>query len=207
MKQWQSTKLLVNIAHYIDILEPVQILSLALQKKGVDAVNSANSLLKTNSKFHKLDKRPVELYPSIAYLKGNIAENDDRESLFKRLFKINSFGNELLNLNSKKAKELPHVTKAVYNCLENDEEGFLKHVTTILNTERWLKKCLDGSGGIEFADNEVLELYNRFLEPLKIAGFDCTETDLLDEWHKLVSQKLTCIYNFIFKNMVLHMWF
>ena len=149
----------------------------------------------------------MELYPSIAYLKGNIAENDDRESLFKRLFKINSFGNELLNLNSKKAKELPHVTKAVYNRLENDEEGFLKHVTTILNTERWLKKCLDGSGGIEFADNEVLELYNRFLEPLKIAGFDCTENDLLDEWHKLVSQKLTCIYNFIFKNMVLHMWF
>ena len=199
--------MLVNIAHYIDILEPVQILSLALQKKEVDAVNSANSLLKTNSKFHKLDKRPVELYPSITYLKGNITENDDRESLFKRLFKINSFGNELLNLNSKKAKELLHVTKAVYNHLENDEEGFLKHVTTILNTERWLKKRLDGSDGIEFADNEVLELYNRFVEPLKIAGFDCTETDLLDEWHKLVSQKLTCIYNFIFKNMVLHMWF
>ena len=32
-----------------------------------------------------------------------------------------------------------------------------------------------------------MALYNRFLEPLKIAGFDCTETDLLDEWHKLVS--------------------
>ena len=52
------------------------------------------------------------------------------------------------------------------------------------NTKGWLRKHLDGSDDIEFADNEVLELYNLynpFLEPLKITGFD-----LLDEWHKLV---------------------
>ena len=28
------------------------------------------------------------------------------------------------------------------------------------NTEGWLRKHLDGSDDIEFADNEVLELYN-----------------------------------------------
>ena len=31
-------------------------------------------------------------------------------------------------------------------------------MTTILNTEGWPKKHLDGSDDIEFADNEVLEL-------------------------------------------------
>ena len=51
MKQWQSTKMLVNIAYYNDALDPVQILSLALQKKEVIMVNSANSLLKTKSSF------------------------------------------------------------------------------------------------------------------------------------------------------------
>lgn len=56
---------------------------------------------KTKSKFRKLEQRPVKLYPSIAYLKQNIAENDDGENLFKGLFKINSFGDKLLNLNSK----------------------------------------------------------------------------------------------------------
>ena len=37
LKQWQSTEMLVNIAYYIDVLEPVWILSLTLQKKEVDA--------------------------------------------------------------------------------------------------------------------------------------------------------------------------
>ena len=43
--------MLVNIAYYNDALDPVQILSLALQKKEVIMVNSANSLLKTKSSF------------------------------------------------------------------------------------------------------------------------------------------------------------
>ena len=63
------------------------------------------------------------------------------------------------------------------------KEGFLKHVTTILNTEGWLEKQLDGSDDIEFIDNVVLELYNLFSEPLKIPGFVFAEIDLLNEWH------------------------
>ena len=63
------------------------------------------------------------------------------------------------------------------------KEGFLKHVTTILNTEGWLEKQLDGSDDIKFADNVVLELYNLFSEPLKTAGFVFAEIDLLNEWH------------------------
>ena len=59
-------------------------------------------------------------------------------------------------------------------------------MTTILNIEGWLRKPHDDSDDIKFTDNEVLELYNCFLEPLNIAAFDCTETDLLGEWHELV---------------------
>ena len=66
---------------------------------------------------------------------------------------------------------------------------FLKHVTTILNTEGWLKKHFDISNDIKLADNELLELNNYFLEPLKIACFCCTEIDLLNEWHELVSHE------------------
>ena len=67
LKQWQSTKMLLHIAFYIDVLEPVKILSLSLQKKEVDPVNSSNALLKTKSKFIKLEQKLVELYPSIAF--------------------------------------------------------------------------------------------------------------------------------------------
>lgn len=56
-------------------------------------------------------------------------------------------------------------------------------MTTILNTEGWLEKQLDGSDDIEFIDNVVLELYNLFSEPLKIPGFVFAEIDLLNEWH------------------------
>ena len=48
-----------------------------------------------------------------------------------------------------------------------------------------VKKHSDGSNDIEFADNEVLELYNHFLEPFKTA--DSPEINLLNGWHKLVS--------------------
>ena len=60
--------MLVNITYYIDVLKPNWILSLALQKKEVNAVNSANYVVKTKSEFRKLKRKPVELYPSIAYL-------------------------------------------------------------------------------------------------------------------------------------------
>lgn len=44
-----------------------------------------------------------------------------------------------------------------------------------------VKKHSDSSNDIEFADNEVLELYNPFLEPFKTAGFDSPEINLLNE--------------------------
>ena len=50
--------MLVNIVYYIDVLEPVWIPSLALQKKKVEVVNSTNSLLKTKSELFKLEQRP-----------------------------------------------------------------------------------------------------------------------------------------------------
>ena len=50
-----------------------------------------------------------------------------------------------------------------------------------------VKKHSGSSNDIEFADNEVLELYNPFLEPFKTAGFDSPEINLLNEWYKLVS--------------------
>ena len=179
--------MLLHIAFYIGVLEPVNILSLSLQKKEVDPVNSSNALLKTKSKFIKLEQKPVDLYPSIAYLTRNITENDDGNSVFKGLFKIKSLANEISDLNEKKSNELKNVKKEIYNRLENDEEGFLNHITLILNTEGWLKKDEDGCDDIEFANKEVLELYNRFLEPLKRAGLDCSEVDLLSEWHELIS--------------------
>lgn len=98
LKESQSTKMLVNTTYYIGLLEPVQILFLALQKKEVDAANFANFLLKTKVKFCKLKQKPVELYPSTAYSIQKIAENDTAEALFKGLFKINFFADKFLNL-------------------------------------------------------------------------------------------------------------
>ena len=154
--------MLLHIAFYIGVLEPVNILSLSLQKKEVDPVNSSNALLKTKSKFIKLEQKPVELYPPIAYLIRNVTENDDGNSVFKGSFKIKSLADEISNLNKKKSDELKNVKKEIYKRLENDEEGFLNHITLILNTEGWLKKDEDGCDDIEFVNKEVLELYNRF---------------------------------------------
>ena len=83
MKQWESTKMLVNIAKSLS-----NSLSLALQKKETDKVNSSNSLLKIKSKFCKLELKTVVLNASITYLIQNTAKNNNRESLFNDLLKI-----------------------------------------------------------------------------------------------------------------------
>ena len=90
--------MLVNTTYYIGLLEPVQILFLALQKKEADAANFANFLLKTKVKFCKLKQKPVELYPSTVYSIQIIAENDTAEALFKGLFKRIFFADKFLNL-------------------------------------------------------------------------------------------------------------
>ena len=97
LKESQSTKMLVNTSYYIGLLEPVQILFLALQKKEVDAANFPNFLLKTKVKFCKLKQKPVELYPSTAYSKQKIAENDTAEALFKSGFYPSTFLQPLHN--------------------------------------------------------------------------------------------------------------
>lgn len=55
---------------------------LALQKKEVDAVKCANSQLKTKSEFCKLEQKPVELYPSIVYLKWNTLRSEIEPSTY-----------------------------------------------------------------------------------------------------------------------------
>ena len=60
-------------------------------------------------------------------------------------------------------------------------------MTTIFNTQGWPKKHLDGGDYIKFANNELLVLHNCFLKPLKLAVFDCTDIDFLNEWHELAS--------------------
>lgn len=54
-------------------------------------------------------------------------------------------------------------------------------MTTIFNTQGWPKKDLDGGDYIKFANNELLVLHNCFLKPLKLAVFDCTDIDFLNE--------------------------
>ena len=75
--------MLVNIAKSLS-----NSLSLALQKKETDKVNSSNSLLKIKSKFCKLELKTVVLNASITYLIQNTAKNNNRESLFNDLLKI-----------------------------------------------------------------------------------------------------------------------
>ena len=43
---------------------------------------------------------------------------------------------------------------------------------------------------LEFADEHILTFAQRFEQPLRAAGFSCTEAEILEEWHDLLSYTL-----------------
>ena len=69
--------------------------------------------------------------------------------------------------------------------LEENDSEYLDAVSEVLYCEGWTRNNKDGVD-LEFADDHIISLKDRFEIPLGNAGLQCSEVELLDEWHDLL---------------------
>ena len=68
LKEWNKTKMIVNIAFYLHILEPAKVLSLSLQNVEIDTVNAIRAIRKSKSNLQKLKDTDVIEFLSVKSL-------------------------------------------------------------------------------------------------------------------------------------------
>ena len=185
LKKWNSTKMLLYIAYYIDILEPIRLLSIAFQKVDIDVVKSARALSKVKKTISKMKDRSIWRFPSIAMTQRNISVKEG-EKVYKGSFVVESIDEVCNNISAKKEEEINKISKAIASCFEDEQESFLTDVCDILNTECWLRFDDCKEEDLEFADDGVINMFERFQTPLKKAGLNCNEAELLQQWHDLI---------------------
>jgi len=82
---------------------------------------------------------------------------------------------------------LGRIKEAMQTRLEVAENSHVLLASTILNCERWEKTTEDSGEDLEFANDCIAKLYNHFKESLSKAGLTGSLSDLLDQWHDLLS--------------------
>lgn len=136
LKDWRTTKMLVNLCFYLDILSPLKKLSLILQKEGVDTVEAADAILKSKRDLDRLYERDVIDFPHVAALRRqiNVTENDNYH--YKGV-ELNNFNLEIELLSTKKQRELNDIKAMFVDRLEVNDSKYFAAVTQILNCEGW----------------------------------------------------------------------
>ena len=108
------------------------------------------------------------------------------EKVYKGSFVVESIDEVCNNISAKKEEEINKISKAIASRLEDEQESFLTDVCDILNTECWLRFDDCKEEDLEFADDGVINMFERFQTPLKKAGLNCNEAELLQQWHDLI---------------------
>ena len=136
LRDWKSTKMLVNLAFYMDILEPFRKLSLAFQKDGVDTVDAASAIAKTKKNLQKLRDRSVRDYPHMKILLRQVEEQENGFFTYKSIV-LKDLEKEIDILDRKCKEELDSVYQHLTRRLDGNENKFLDAITQILNCEGW----------------------------------------------------------------------
>ena len=136
LRDWKSSKMLVNLAFYMDILEPFRKLSLAFQKDGVDTVDAASAIAKTKKNLQKLRDRSVRDYPHMKILLRQVEEQENGFFTYKSIV-LKDLEKEIDILDRKCKEELDSVYQHLTRRLDGNENEFLDAITQMLNCEGW----------------------------------------------------------------------
>ena len=137
LKEWKTTKMLLHLCFYVDILSPLKKLSLVLQKEETDTVEAASSLQKAKRDLDRLCRRNVEEFPHIVALKSKLIGLGDDGKFTYQSIELKDFYRELEQLEIKKDRELELVMHAFVDRLEKKDSDHLDAVTQILDCEGW----------------------------------------------------------------------
>ena len=92
---------------------------------------------------------------------------------------------ELKTCEHKKSKEAERIQDTINSLLEENDNEFLTVICHMLNCEGWEQYNAEGDIDLEFCDQHITHIIDRFEKPLKNAGFETA--DVIEEWHDLIS--------------------
>ena len=92
---------------------------------------------------------------------------------------------ELKTCERKKSKEIERIQDNIHSRLEENDNEFLIAICHILNCEGWERRNAKGDIDLEFYDQHIMHIIDRFEKPLKNARFETA--DVTEEWPDLIS--------------------
>ena len=189
LTKWKKTNMLMNMAFYLDALQPVSYLSLSLQREDIDPVRTIEALLCIQKRLEKLKSKSVNEFTHLVHIKNTSTINDEGHHVYQGIV-LKQRDAVIEKLSKKKDRELQRLADVIHARLNRDCT-ILKPVARILNAEAWVSNDDDDDEATGFADRELRNVFRRFSTPLRNAGVILTEEEILEEWHNMVEYAQT----------------
>ncbi|XP_041376382.1 zinc finger protein 862-like [Gigantopelta aegis] len=188
--EWNSSRMLLYVAFFIDVLNPAAILSKAFQEDVIDSVGVLHNIKCSEESLDQLLTRSFEDLPAVKFLFGKLQKTDSVYTYQGIEFTKTSFLKATEDVKSAKNTIINAVHCAMDSRLKGASSIQLNNVATILNTEHW-KSNVDVAG-VDFTDVNVTELIENFQPVLLKQGFspDASPQNILEEWHDMVRYTL-----------------
>ena len=162
---WSSATTLVNLCFFLDVLNPVEILSLSFQKEFADPVSAVNALTKAFKKLQRLKEKSVREFPSIKIFFDKLEESGNGEVTYQNI-QLKDVQRAVESVEMKE-KILSIVEAHLRTRLEDNDSEYILSIAQILNCEGWERTRQDANKvsqpDIEFADANVTSIYSQKL--------------------------------------------
>ena len=135
----KNYKMLVGAAMYVDLLQPVHLLSLSLQDDKVNIVHGIHNLLKARKSLKGLAKKEPGEWPTVKLVLSRL-QRDKEDTLYQ--------GAPLANYSVSTLSSCAEKVKTDLVCLDNkmkERLGWcdtknLRHIIAFLDTQTWQRK-------------------------------------------------------------------
>ncbi len=180
LRRWNSSRMPLLLALFIDMLTIPSILSLTFQKETIDPVQTVRALKKTKERLVQFEKRAFEKLLNVRNFLSKIKEMNGQ--FFYQNAELSSFERQKVSVESKKNEYTEKIRQCLTDRLEQEDEGqeIIDAVVLILDCEGWK------GDNQEFADDAIIAVYDKFEIPLKSGGLSATVPDVLFQWHEIV---------------------
>ena len=189
LRKWKSSHMLLNVALFIDVLQPAVILSKAFQDNVIDSVETIYNIKRSKQSLDQLMSKAFEDLPSVKHV-FNKLKNTETTCIYQGIeFPVQNFKKAVADVKASKNTVIESIHSTLDARLDGVSTIELESVAKVLNTEHWKSLAEDE---IEFADDMVTDLLAKFRPTLLKQGL-CPNTcdlEILDEWHDMVSHTI-----------------
>ena len=157
LRKWSQGKMLVGCAMYIDVLKAPALLSLCLQKDGVDIIYCIEQILKSADALDSLAKQDPKQWPSVKLVLSRISEEGEEKS-YKGGTITHYSDSTVTTCSTQALADLKHLSSSLKERLAWSDMQLLRSILVFLDTCSWASRAkrrrADGSDSEQEEDEE-----------------------------------------------------